>query len=469
MKRLLNRCRSIGRAAAALTTCGLLLCQSTVQAGGPIRVGGATFGIQGQPFVWDPAAMPVRYRVDPGPLSKRPDGTVVIDHATGVARVKSLFDTWQNVPTAAISYGNIGDILPAPPYTGGPVGTAQNFIAVFASCDAGTQSPIIFDADGSIFGGLGLPRGVIGFAGACKLDPVNGRFVSGLAALNGRFQDGFSVPQLTAAEFDHAFAHEFGHFSGLDHSQINVNVLSGQPRACNPDDLAGLPLMFPILFCQARSAAGLPVLAPDDMAWISRLYPVTGSPPPGKTLTSSAYGTISGTVFFTDGITQAQGVNVIAREVGNPRRMAGSVVSGYQFTANLGQSVTCTNPANPTPQTCTNLNGSQFGSRDPRKIGTYDIPVPPGTYTLEVESVFFAFVGGSSVGPLRVPIPNPGRDMTLPNNVTVAAGQTASGNDFVLQGTPARFDSFESARNSWREPLPLWQRREELLAEWVAA
>src|SRR2546422_8419469 len=35
---------------------------------------------------WDPAAMPVRYRVDPGPLSKRPDGTVVIDHATGVAR-----------------------------------------------------------------------------------------------------------------------------------------------------------------------------------------------------------------------------------------------------------------------------------------------------------------------------------------------------------------------------------------------
>ena len=462
MKRLLNRCRSIGRAAAALTTCGLLLCQSTVQAGGPIRVGGATFGIQGQPFVWDPAAMPVRYRVDPGPLSKRPDGTVVIDHATGVARVKSLFDTWQNVPTAAISYGNIGDILPAPPYTGGPVGTAQNFIAVAISCDAGTQSPIIFDADGSIFAGLGLPRGVIGFAGACKLDPVNGRFVSGLAALNGRFQDGFSAPQLTAAEFDHAFAHEFGHFSGLDHSQINVNVLSGQPRACNLDDLAGLPLMFPILFCQARSAAGLPVLAPDDMAWISRLYPVTGSPPPGKTLTSSAYGTISGKVLFTDGITQAQGVNVIARQVGSPRTIAVSVVSGYLFTGNPGQTVTCLDPSNPTTATCANL-GSRFGSHNPALIGQYEILLPPGNYTVEVESVFAAFAGGSRLGPLDPPIPVPG---TFANTgpMSVSAGAMVV-QDITLQGTPQRFDAFESAALQAPAAPMAWLRREEFLTE----
>lgn len=471
MRRILTQWRLIRRAAAALAASGLLLCQSTSQAGGPIEVGGPNFGVPGQPFTWNLAALPdgkIQYRVDPGPLSKTPTGVIVIDHAAGVARVQRLFQVWQDVPTSAVAYNNAGDLLPTGSYTGGPVATVSNFVAVFNSCDAGTQSPIVFDADGSIFRGLGLPAAVIGFAGTCKLDASSGRIVTGGAALNGRFQDGASQPQLTSAEFDVAFTHEFGHFSGLDHSQINVNVLSQPFEGCSLDDLAGLPLMFPVLHCQPRSSVALPVLAPDDLAWISRLYPVTGTPPTGKTLTSSVYGTVSGTVFFTDGITQAQGVNVIARLASDPRRVAFSVVSGYLFTGNFGQSVTCTNPANPTRDTCTNLGGSSFGSRDPRLIGTYDIPVLPGTYTVEVESVFRAFIGGSSVGPLRVPIRNPGQDATLPNTITVAAGQTVSGTDIVLQGTPPRFDSFEGARLWLREPLTAWMRKENPAAELMA-
>jgi len=191
---------------------------------------------------------------------------------------------------------------------------------------------------------------------------------------------------------------------------------------------------------------------------------VTGTPPAGKTLTSATYGTISGTVFFTDGITQAQGVNLIARSTSNLQGMAVSVVSGYLFTGNLGQTVTCSDPANPTAQTCTNFGGSQFGSRDPRVAGAYDIPVPAGTYTLEVESISPFFTDGSGVGPLDPPIPNPGQNTKLPNNITVAAGQTVNA-DFVLQGTPPRFDAFESARLEPREPLALWQRREDPLAE----
>ncbi len=454
---------------AWLAAGALLLAQTPAWAGGPIVVGGPSFGVQGRPFVWDPAGMPIRYRVDPGPLSKTATGVIVIDHATGVARVRSMFDVWQNVPTAAISYSNAGDILPTGSYTGGPVATVPNFLAVFNPCDAGTQSPIVFDADGSIFRGLGLPAAVIGFAVTCKLDATSGRIVTGGAALNGRFQDGVSQPHLTSAEFDVAFTHEFGHFSGLDHSQINVNVLSQPFEGCSLDDLAGLPLMFPVLYCQPRSTAGLPVLAPDDLAWISRLYPVTGTPLPGKTLTSSLYGTISGTVFFTDGITQAQGVNVIARLASDPRRVAVSVVSGYLFTGNLGQTVTCQDPSNPTPPTCTNLGGSQFGSRDPRQSGTYDISIPAGTYTLEVESIIRNFRGGSRVGPLSPPIPNPGVSMQLPNTVTVTAGQSLTGTDIVLQGTKPRFDSFESARRDARDSPPLWQRRQNALAELLPA
>lgn len=454
------------RAAAALAACALLVCPSPMplDAGGPIAVGGPTLGISGQPFTWDPAAMPIQYRVDPGPLAKTPppNGTVVIDHATGVARVKSLFDVWQSVPTAAISYNNAGDLLPAPPYTGGPVGTVPNFIAVVKSCIAGTQSPIIFDPDGSILAGLGLPLGVIGFQFPCKVDPVTGHFVTAGAALNGQFQDGIAGPgnpEITADQFSEAMTHEFGHLSGLDHSQINVNVLNQTPNRCDSNDLAGLPLMFPFLFCQARASVGMPVLAPDDMAWISRLYPVTGSLP-GKTLTAVSYGTISGTVFFSDGATAAQGVNIIARSVSNPRGVASSVVSGYLFTGNFGQNVTCSVPDPNNPE-C-NVGGSPLGSRDPRLIGAFDIPVPAGSYTVEVESIDPRFVGGSRVGPLHPPIPVPGT-FAVSSPMVVTAGATTNFN-MTLQGTPPPFDSFESARLYERVPFVLWLRRDNLAA-----
>ena len=154
--------------------------------------------------------------------------------------------------------------------------------------------------------------------------------------------------------------------------------------------------MFPFSFCQARKDAGLPILSPDDLSWISRLYP--------NSTTVSEFGTISGTIFFADGITPLQGANVIVCLVDDPstsedesRRVApASAVSGYLFTGNPGQSLT----ASMGVATENNTNGSQTGSRTPSLIGYYEIAVPPGTYTVEVESVFGAFVAGSGVGPL---------------------------------------------------------------------
>src|SRR5437667_7449965 len=74
--------------------------------------------------------------------------------------------------------------------------------------------------------------------------------------------------------------------------------------------------------------------------------------------------------------------------------MAVSAVSGYLFTANPGQNVTGNN-----------TNGDRNGSRNPSLIGYYQIAVPPGTYTVEIEAVDQEFVGGSSVGPLSPPAP----------------------------------------------------------------
>ena len=456
--------------------------QHSASAGGPLLVGGPTFGSEGQPFTWD-SSMPVLYRVDGGPLSIDPTGALVIDSSTAIARVQAMFQVWEDVPTATVSYTNAGPIMSTAAFTDGDVDTVTEFNDVDGSCNNGTQNPIIFDADGSIFTALIGDPNVIGFAGVCSLTTA-GRIISGIATMNGRFQDGiedFAVfpPnfELTTNEFDETFVHEFGHFSGLDHSQVNVDVLNQTPGSCSVQDLAGLPLMFPFAFCQARISAGLPQLAPDDIAWISKLYPDPSF--------SSSHGTISGFIFFSDGVTQAQGVNVIARQVADQRGVAVSVVSGYLFTGNPGQSVTANYlPCNP-PSACpggfagNNSGGSVFGSRDPLFIGFYEIPVPAGDYTVQVESIDPFFAGGSSVGPLNPPIPNPGAIETWdlgesstdnPNDrspITVSPGGLVPDINIILNGTGPRFDSFESSGMTplkWPPPPSTWGREERTYA-----
>jgi hypothetical protein len=443
-------------------------------AGGPMIVGGPKFGVEGQPFTW--AAMPINYRVDSGPLSATSSGTVVIDNATGIDRLHAIVANWQNVPTAAIAFKNAGPILAAGKFAGGDVKTADQFIAVFESCLAGTQTPVVFDADGSIVSDLGIsPDALIGFNMPCKLDGTTGHISSALVLLNGRFQDGVNQQdnkELTAAQFDEAITHEFGHLLGLDHSQINVEVLPdlasgrpGQPRGnCSPDDVAGLPVMFPFAYCQARVSMGLPALSPDDQAWISLLYPQPTTTSNGKTAFASVYSKVSGTVYFSDGVNPAQGVNVIARAANDPLRTAFSVVSGFQFTANPGQSVTANYLQCSEPGMCPNgflddnTNGSDFGSRKIAKIGYYEIPVPAGSYTITLESVFDGFAGGSSVGPFDPPIPMPGQmDPAATNTVTVTTG-TSSTLNFTLKGTLPATDALEGRLR--RPALDVWLRRE---------
>ncbi|MGH8131430.1 MAG: hypothetical protein ACRES3_11305, partial [Steroidobacteraceae bacterium] len=228
------------------------------------------------------------------------------------------------------------------------------------------------------------------------------------------------VEDIEPDEFDAVFVHEFGHFSGLDHSQINVNCLTD----CGPDDLEGLPTMFPFLFGSVQLD-----LATDDIAWISRLYP----DPAAVTGFAATHGTITGVVFFTDGESHAQLVNVIARPVdtGNneDRTSAASGVSGNKFRVIHG------NPIIDVPE-------DPFGTEAPGDIGLYEIPVPPGNYMIEVETIDPAFTEGSSVaGPILIPMPGTAPAPTGPINVV--AGAVDSGNDVTLIGTDPRFDQFE--------------------------
>ena len=428
-----------------------LLTAGLACAGGPLGVTGPAATNPGKPFIWSTTTA-IPYTVDSGPLSTTPTGQVVLNNAQGLARVRGLFQNWQSVPTTSIAYSYAGPIVAPGLSSGGDVKTIQDFNAVQGACKNGTQNPVIFDANGALLKALGLDPLVIGFSSLCKLDPQSGHILSAMVLLNGQFQDGITNPstsnyELTPDQFDEAITHEIGHFSGLDHSQINLDLYqSGAFGNCNTDELAGLPLMFPIAFCQSRKSAGLPILAPDDMAWISELYPNSSF--------ASNYGTISGFIYFSDGITQVQGLNVVARRVDDPstpedesKRIAVSVVSGFLFTGNPGQAITGNNIA-----------GSQFGSRNPALIGYFEIPVPPGTYTLQTEDVDSAFVGGSSVGPLDPPALTYGAfeywhqyesafdDISKRDPITVQAGQTVSGINFILNQTPPRFDGNEDGQ-----------------------
>ena len=450
---------------------------SLLWAGGALGIAGPSAGArEGTPYIFDIAGFPIDYRVDGGPMAATSGGTVVVDQAAGVLRVNNMFQTWEDVTTSSIDFTNGGQIPTAGLSADKDVDSLAEFNAVEADCQAGNVNPIIFDADGSLFSALGILPGVIGFAGPCSIFPGTGRFAASRAALNGARQNG-GGDDLTTDQFNGAFIHEFGHLFGMDHSQINVNCLGGGCSGVT-DDAFGLPTMFP--FLTSATEGGVPAiitLSEDDKAWVSMMYPETVDNSPTQVPFSSVYGKIEGTVLFSDGTSHAQGVNVIARKVddgGTPedesRRFAVSNVSGWRFVDGLGQSVTGTNPGQ-----------SFFGDQsDPARVGLYEIAIPAGDYTVEVEEISSLFIDGSGIGPLSgQQLPLPGGTPEFHNSggtesssddpagfdtVSVTAGITVSGIDIILNGTDPRFDQFESARvmpgPAWPPAQPLWQRED---------
>jgi hypothetical protein len=416
-------------------------------AGGPLLVGGPNFGKVGQPFVWNPAKMPIQYRVDSGPLTVNSSGATLVDNASALASLRGAFNAWHNVPTASISYNYAGPILGSNGQPAGPITTMAQLNDVMGTCNQGTQSPVIFN--NLMFNALGLNE-LVGAAGICSVDTTNtsASFIkSAVMFINGADQDPQSGIFLsTSVQFNAALAHEVGHFSGLDHSQSNR--LSGpisdfDQGGCLPDLVAGLPVMTGNFGCHnlLSDAAGFPLIQGDDAAWISKLYPNTQTP--------AAYGTISGTIFFSDRKSQRQGVVVIARKVDDPAtpeneslRNAFSAISGYLFTANPGQQLTGDN-----------TNGDPSGSRDPRFIGYYEIPVPPGTYTVEIDSIRPNFIVGPRINQVDVNGPNEfwnknesAFDYPLEQDtITVVAGETVADINIIENGPTPTFDSLEDS------------------------
>jgi hypothetical protein len=161
--------------------------------------------------------------------------------------------------------------------------------------------------------------------------------------------------------------------------------------------------MYPFIFI----GGGMETPHPDDIAYLSTLYPAPGF--------FADHGTISGTIYAPDGTTKLTGVNVIARNVANPYDDAVSALSS-DSTDDFSQ-------ANPATGRYT-LNGL----------------TPGATYAVFVDQVL---AGGFST-PILSPLPGPEElyngadestdggsdDPSAYTGITVSAGTTETADIF---------------------------------------
>jgi len=380
-----------GRPALAIVVAVLLA--GPARAAGPLIVNGP-----GEPLVWTAAAIP--FNPDRGTLG-------ALDNAAAVADVAANFAVWQAVPTAQVAFVDAGPL---------PVDVKKGNYASYAGVCGDGLSPIVFDTDGTITDdvfGAGASASVLGFAGpdcGTYAPPV---ISEGVAVLNGKWIDGTSSAgngEISRAEFNAVFVHEFGHYLNLDHSQIGLAEAF--------DDDAGndgrVATMFPFLV----DGAAATTLALDDEVAVSTLYPAPGF--------ASGRGTIRGRILRPDGVTPFQGAFVVARRLGDPLITAVGGVSGARWAP-----------------------GSPGGAAPAALTGLFELPgLPPGDYTVEVEPIHPAFVGGSGVGPLSPPPSLPGPpefwngadeagtgppdDPTAAVPIAVAAGATVDAIDIRL-------------------------------------
>lgn len=432
------------------------------RAGGPKQIAGPTYfdpSMTGQPLTW-PQGL-ITYYTDQGDLSP------VLPNPSANSFVASSFAVWTSVPTAAITATS-----------GGQLAEDVNGTNVFLNGDgtismpadiqptaSGTPVGIVYDADGSVTDAL-LGAGA-GDSSECFYNAVFGgndnfgslaTYQHALIVIDGQCAQQSS--QLNDVEY--RLVRVIGNVLGLGWSQLNVNVQTGSP-APTPADYAGFPVMHftdssycaPITRCYSNPYQ----LTTDDVAAISRLYPVTAQNQgsfPGKQIFSSTTARIHGSVWFTDAhgnTTQPmQGVNVVARWIdpstGLPsRQYAASSVSGFLFTGNAGNPVTGFDDALGDPL-------SEWGSNSSSVEGFFDLaglPLPNGgsaQYQLSVEGLDAKWSPG--VGPYS-PGPVSPSGTFSPITVTVNAGGDVA-QDLLMTGAG---QPLPQSTSSWTSPAAL--------------
>jgi IPT/TIG domain-containing protein len=441
------------RLAAAVA---MVFVAALARAGGPKYAAGASYfnaPTMGQPIVWSLGQ--VNYYTDQGDLSP------ILPNASANAFVASAFSQWTAVSTAALTTTNAGQLAEDVNGTNIAVDSDGTVTAPADITPSATQTPvgIVYDYDGSVTDAL-LGQGA-GDPSQCFWNAAFGsadnfgataNFLHALVVING--QCALQSSQLTDVEY--RLVRVLGSVIGLDWSQMNLNVITGDPPP-TAADYAGFPVMHyrdlfscvPITGCYANPYQ----LAPDDMAALSRLYPVSGS---GN---SSSTARIYGSVYFVDGqggpAQPMQGVNVVARWIDPSTNMpsyeyAAASVSGFLFTGNAGNPITGLIDPLGNPY-------SEFGSTNQALEGFFDLgglPVPNGAsaaqYQLSVEALDPLWsLGVCPYDPSQVAPSGTFQPMTI----MVAAGGDFE-QDILMSGSAQPVPAW-AATETWNAPAPV--------------
>ena len=450
-----SRMRSLSRSMArrmftlaivAFLSAGLAL------AGGPKYVAGSSYfnsSTMGQPITWSLGQ--IEYYTDQGDLSP------ILPNAAANAFVANAFSQWMGLPTAALTATNTGQLAEDVNGSNIQVNSSGIITAPADITPNATQTPvgIVYDYDGSVTDAL-LGAGA-GGSSQCFWNAVYGgddnfsaeaNFSHALVVING--QCALQSSQLTDVEY--RLVRVLGSVIGMGWSQNNLNVVTGRPPP-TPADKAGFPVMHymdlfscvPITVCYTNPYQ----LADDDIAALSRLYPVSNSG-------GSSSVRIYGSVYFVNRMGAAaqpmQGVNVVAQWIdpstGQPStQYSAASVSGFLFTGNAGNPITgLTNPLG--------ILYSQFGSSDQTVEGFFDLgglPNPDGSssvqYQLSVESLDPLWSAG--VGPYMSSQVAPSGTIE-PIVVTVSAGGEVEQN--ILMSDSAQAVPSWAVAETWSTP-----------------
>lgn len=308
MKRTMHR---VGNSIALAVV--LLSAHLCTQAGGSLLL-----FAPGVPFGYSTAA-PVSVFTDLGLLGP-------LTNAEADALAAAGWASWTSIPTSSFAASVAGEIELA----GVPTDIVLANVAMVVGTFNGGGIHVIYDTDGTIMSGFfGTPPGVLGIGSPEFAAPGTSEIVESYVVLNGA---GVDPADPAGASFGGVFTHEFGHAVNLAHTQVNgAFFFFGNPTApegCAPPWGPGMPppaaieTMYPFtdvspggLGVELASADHL-----DDKVALSNIYPAPGWP--------ASFGSIAGTVFMPDGVTEATGINVVVRNLAAPFLDALSVLSG---------------------------------------------------------------------------------------------------------------------------------------------
>ncbi len=278
-------------------------------------------------LVFDPpSSTPYAY---PGPVVIYTDNdpsfslTGPVSNADGDARVADAAAAWTAVPTASFSAAVGGDFASV----GLPNITFGNEGLVIGTFNGGGYH-MIYDHDGSITANLAGP-GVLGFSSPEFATVGTPDLLESYAVLNGATVEPGDV---LGTWWQGVITHEMGHGINLAHTQCNgASLFFGDdtgPAGCALP-YAGFPTvpqletMYPFIDTTIGTGSGVAqgtVDMLDDRASLSDIYPDAGWP--------NGYGTISGTIYLSNGVTEVTGVNVIVRNTADPFGDCSSMLSG---------------------------------------------------------------------------------------------------------------------------------------------